>query len=164
MSVSVTYKSIVTTEETIDTNTPAVSARFNAITHDGYNSTKVMNASSTPPATKAAYFSKALVAGAATIDLTALTGTNGVTVVGTGLKVQVARFKNPSTNANSIVVTVGASNGYNLAGSDFKVTLAPGQEQTFYGNDATPDVGSGAKNIDISGTGTQALQVSIVLG
>jgi hypothetical protein len=42
--------------------------------------------------------------------------------------------------------------------------LAPGQEFLFFGNEATPDVGSGAKNIDLVGTLTQGVQVVVVAG
>lgn len=164
MSIAVAYASTVTTVETFDTNVPAISAGDNTITHTGYNTSANLNAGTTQPATLAAYFLKALSSGAATIDLTALSGTGGVTVDGTGLKVQVAKFKNPSTNANTITVTFGASNAYLLGGAAFKFILQPGMEITVFGNDATPDVGSSTKNIDIAGTGSQALQCSIVLG
>jgi nitrogen fixation protein FixH len=164
MSVAVTYASTVTTVETLATNVPAASSNGKAVTHNGYNSSQSLTGTTAVPVTKCAYFSKALSSGAGTIDLTALTGTNGATVDLTGLKVQVAKFKNPAANANPITVTFGASNAYLLGGSAFKWILSPGQEITIFGNDAAPDVSSTAKNIDISGTGAQALECSIVAG
>ena len=164
MSVQLAFVSNVTVQETLETGVPAISAADNGVTHTGYNSSANLNAGTTPPATVCAFFLKALSAGAGTIDLTALPGTLGAAVDGTGLKVQVAKFKNPATNANAITVTFGAANPYLLGGSAFKWILQPGQEITIYGNDATPDVASGAKNIDIAGTGSQALQCSFVLG
>lgn len=164
MSVAVAFASTVQTVETIDSNAPAISSADNTLTHNGYNTSLSLNAGTTPPVTKCAYFSKALSSGSATIDLTALTGTNGVSVDGSGLKVQIAKFKNPASNGNNITVTVGASNGYLLAGAAWKAILAPGQEITFYGNDATPDIGGSAKTIDLSGAGTQALECSIIMG
>lgn len=164
MSVEVSFGVQVTTVETLTANVPAVQAAKARITHDQYNESLTLNSGSTPPATLCAFFLKALSSGSATIDLTALTGTNGASVDFSGLKVQVAKFKNPATNANSITVTVGASNGYLLAGAAWKAILAPGQSVTYQCNDASPDVGSSAKNIDVSGTGTQTLQVSLIAG
>lgn len=132
---------------------------------DALGETLTLNASSSVPATKHAEFQKALSTGAGTIDLTALPGkTADETIVGTGLKVQAIKFRNLSTNANDISITFGASNPYNLMGSDFKITLKPGQSQLFLGDEAAPDIGSGAKDIDIAGTGSQILEVAIVMG
>lgn len=164
MAVTVTYAATVNTVETLSTNVPAISTANNTITHSGYSTTATLTASTTPPVTQCAYFLKALTVGAATIDLTALTGTNGATINGTGLKVQVAKFKNPATNANNITVKFGAANPYNLLGASWTLILAPGQEITVYGNDATPDIAAGAKDIDLSGTGSQELQCSIIMG
>lgn len=164
MSVAVTYAANITTVETLATNVPAAATGGKSVTHNGYNTSATLNASSTPPATQCAYFSKALSSGAATIDLTALTGTNGSTVDFTGLKVQCAKFKNPSTNANPITVTFGAATGYLLGGAAWKFILSPGMEIVVFGNDATPDVTSLLKHIDLAGTGSQALQVSLVAG
>jgi hypothetical protein len=45
------------------------------------------------------------------------------------------------------------------------MTLLPGQSSgPFYLADGAPVIGSGAKNIDISGTGVQALDVILILG
>lgn len=164
MSVSAEYIANVTVRETIETNVPAAASNGAIVLHSGFNKTATLTAASSIPATKVASFQKALSSGTATIDLTSLTGTNGATVVGTGLKVQLAKFANPSTNANSIGLTFGASNPYNLLGAAFQFTLLPGQEITIYGNEAAPDVGSGAKTIDMVGTGAQALNCIIVLG
>jgi hypothetical protein len=164
MSVSALYALTVTTTETLETNVPAASATAKAVTHNGYNSSGTLTATSTVPATQCAYFEKALVAGAATIDLTALTGTNGATVSLSGLKVQLLKIKNKATNANAITVGEGAANGYELAGNAWSMILQPGQEFLFGGNDAAPDVGASAKNIDLAGTGTQAVEVAIVGG
>jgi len=115
--------------------------------------------------TKVAAFSQALTGGAATIDLTALDGTVG-TVDGTGLKLQVFKLKAPTTNTATLTATKGASNGYGLdsAGATWTVPLAPGQEFLFYGDDDPPDISSTKKNIDLSGTGTESVQVMIVVG
>lgn len=163
MAVSVTYTTNVTTNETIDTNAPAAAASKSVIIHDQYNTTASLDSTTTPPVTKSVYFSQALSAGTATIDLTSLTGVNNLVTDGTGLKVQVIKFKNPTGNAQ-IEVDVGATNGYNLLGATFEVILLEGQEIAIYGNDSTPDIGASAKDIDLVGTGTEEIEVSVVMG
>lgn len=160
--VKATVNLNLTIQETVSDS--YASSKDNTITLNGLNSTIVMDADSTPPVTKEAVFQKAMTAGAATIDLTALTGLNGASVTFTGLKVQSVKFRNKATNANDITITEGASNGYELLGNGFTLILKPGQEAQFYLNDAAPDVGGSAKTIDISGTGTQVLEVAMVAG
>lgn len=124
-------------------------------------------ASTTPPVTKMAAYEVTLSSGSATINLAALTGlTSEETVNGTGLKAQFIKLKNKSTNANAITVTKGASNGYGLdaGGSSFTVVLSPGQSATFSLNDAAPDIASGARTWDVTGTGSQVLQIHVVMG
>jgi hypothetical protein len=161
-TVTATYISQVTVVETF---TGDFVGSDNTVTVDGLNNTTVLTASTTVPVTKQAAFAKALSSGTGTIDLTALPGmTADETVNGTGLKVQVCKLANPAANANAITVAKGASSGYAMIGSSFTITLQPGQEHTFYLNDAAPDIGSGAKNLDLTGTGTQALDVLFVMG
>lgn len=162
MSVKVQYDSNLTVRETLETGVPA--ATDAEISISGYNTSAALNATSTPTATKVSAQAVALVAGAKTIDLTALTGTNGVTIDGTGLKVVLCKLQNPSTNANNIVAKFGASNAY-LFGNDaaWRHRLEPGDEILLKFN-ANPAIDSTHKNIDLSGTGTQALNVEIVLG
>ncbi len=132
----------------------------------GITEGETLNAGTTPAATKYVSMQKALSTGAASIDLTSLPDTagNAGAVTFTGLKVLKAFLRNPSTNANSITVSFGASNPYNLFGASFVVVLAPGQSIKLHGNNATPTVGSGAKQIDLAGTGSQALDVILVAG
>jgi hypothetical protein len=159
-----TLQSALTVVETITNNGAFLSSSSNKVTHNGLNVQSSIDATTTPPATKVAGFQKALAAGVGTIDLTALPGTNGTTVDGTGLKVQAVKFRNPSSNANNITITVGASNGYQLHGAGWSITLRPGESYLWEGVDAAPDVGGSAKNIDLAGTLVQALDVLIVLG
>lgn len=164
MSVQTTFNLTVNTIETLTTNVPAAVGGGNTLTHGGFNTALTLNATSTPPATECAYFEQALSSGAATIDLRALTGSNGRAIDLNGLKVQVFKVKAKASNANPITVTVGASNGYLLAGSAWKVILQPGQEFVFSGNAAAPAVGASAKTIDLSGTGTQSVEVAVIAG
>lgn len=162
MTVVANYLSQLTVVETLSVGVPA--ATTPSITHSGYNTTDKANASSTPPASKAVANSYAMTAGAKTLDLTALVGTNGATVDGSTLKLNYAKFINPSTNTGSIVVKFGASNAY-LLGSDsaWRHTLKPGDEVLYKGT-ANPTIDSTHKNIDISGTGTESIEVVLVMG
>lgn len=166
MAVNVTYQANVTVVETIANNDDGLSttAAQKQVTYNAFNTSKTLNASSSPAATTHAAFTAALSGGALTVDLTSLTGTNGATVSMSGLKVQVLRCKAPTSNANPITITPGASNGYDICGADFSVTLSPGQEVTIYGNDATPDVAGTDKTLDLAGTGSQELEMEIVAG
>lgn len=164
MSLQVTKALALTAFETIEAGMAAAVGAV--ITHNGFNTAAKLSSNTVPPVTKMSAFVKALVAGAATIDLTALVGTAGVAVDGTGLKVQAIRIQNPSTNANAVAITPGASNGYLLLGTGWKITLNPGEEFVWVGIDhaSVPDVAAGAKTIDLAGTGTQSFNVLIILG
>lgn len=164
MSVSAVVAMTVNVDETLETNVGAQAASNRIVKHTEYTSSRTINASSSQPATKVASFEKDMSGGAATIDLTALTGTNGATVTLSGLKVQAIKVKAKAANSNVLTLTEGASNGYELAGSGWTVALLPSQEFMFWGHDATPDVGGAAKEIDIAGTDTQGVEVIVVGG
>ena len=164
MSVNVAYQAKVAVTETLESNVPATPTGSRSVVHSAWDSTKTLKNDSSPPATKVAAFEQALTAGEATIDLTALAGTNGATVVGSGLRVQVLRVKAPATNGNPITIAKGASNGYDGLGASFSHTLVPGGEALFFLNDAGGDIGGSNKTLDLDGTGSQVLQVEVVLG
>jgi hypothetical protein len=106
MSVNVAYEVKVTVTETLATNVPATPAGARSVVHSAWNTSKALATGTAPPATKVAAFEQALTGGTATIDLSALLGTNGVTVVGTGLRVQILRLRAPVTNGNPITIAV----------------------------------------------------------
>lgn len=163
MGIQVSYVSRVSVIQTLTGD--YVNPDDATVTTDQLSESATYTAGTDVPVTKHAAFQQALTAGAATIDLTALPGLTGdETVDGTGLKVQVAKFRNLSTNANDITVTEGASNGYELLGSAFTFILKPGQSLTLFLDDAAPDIASGARTIDVSGTGTQELECHFVMG
>lgn len=164
MPVSTTYASTVTSVETLDTNVPAAAANAKTITQSGFNTAHNLNSATAVPVTKDVYFNATLVAGALTIDLRTLTGTNDLAVDFNGLKVQVAKFKAKTTNAGAVTIAKGASNGSTFMGSAWSFVLAPGQEVTFYGNDAAPDVSATVKTIDLTGTGTDVVETTLIAG
>lgn len=146
--------------ELIDPDNDSVTA--NQLTED-----LALTSSTTPPVTKHGGGELTMSTGTGSIDLTAVPGlTSEETVVGTGLKLQALKLRNKSTNANIITVAKGASNGYGLDASatDWDVTLSPGQEVTFYLDDAAPDIASGARILDVTGTGSQVLEYHAVMG
>lgn len=160
-SVSAALKIHCTVTEILDRDITAAgqAAAVRTITHDG------MNRTITPtPTTVVSIFRKTMSGGAATIDFTALPTTNGATVDATGLKLQVAMFTVPSTNANGVNIGPGASNGYDIWGASNDITLAPNNTNCTYFADASPDVASGDKTIDIAGTGSQVLDCLLVFG
>lgn len=161
-SVSVAYSAQATATETLGTGVP--DANDPSIVHALYNTTVVLNSTSTPPVSKMASFSQALAAGVATVDLTALVGTNGAAVTFNGLRLSVIRLLNPSTNANSITIVPGASNGHTALGAAFKIVLLPGEEFLWKGYNTGTAVDGTHKNWDLSGTGAQSLSMELVAG
>lgn len=110
----------------------------------------------TPTAGNIANETKALTAGTATIDLTASPYS------ASGKHVQAITFKATSTNANTITIAKGASNGYAGLGASFSLTLDPGQQMTVYPISTAAAVGGTNKTLDLTGTLTQSVQVSIL--
>jgi hypothetical protein len=146
--------------ETLSTNVPA--AKNPVIRHDQFDLSVTLKSTPAPPVTKTSAKTYALVGGALTIDLTALSGTSNEAVDGTGLKVQAIKIKNTGTNAMTFVQ--GAANDYELVGATFSFTLLAGQHAMFYLNDAAPDVGATDSDIDVSGTGTETFEMILVMG
>jgi hypothetical protein len=163
-AVSVSYISQVTVTETF-TDQQGQSGPF---THTTMNTVAALNSSSTPPVSEDAPITVTLSSGVATVDLTNLPGTSG-TVNGTGLKIQLFKVQNPSTNTHPIVFKTGASNGYAFRGSSWQETLQPGEEMTYLGcnSSSVPAIASGAKTIDFndaSAGSSQSVLVLIVMG
>lgn len=164
-TVSATYASSATVTETFTGD--YISSGDNTVSVTGLNETGTLNASSSVPATKQVSGTKTMSGGAGTIDLTALPGlTADETVSLSGLKVQILKIRNKSTNANKIVVSNGASNGYRLdaATTAWSIALAPGQSALLLLNEAADDVGGSRKEIDLAGTLAQVLEYLIVAG
>ena len=153
--------------ETLPTaDAPSLSRDSKVLNHSAFDRAAVTyDASHTEtPVSKGTAHEIAMVEGAATLDLTAIPTLYGDTITLNTLKVKSLLLKNPSTNANAITVGEGASNGYELCGSGWQVTLDPGDEIEIWKPNGGPAVGALAKEIDISGTDTQVLQFSISAG
>jgi hypothetical protein len=162
MSVSATFISALTiTEPSAET---LVQSTDNTISYVGPNQSLTLTGLTSPAVSKQAAFEVTMSGGAATIDMQALVGALGSIVDGTGLKVQMIKFTNKATNANAITIAEGASNGYELLGGSFTFTLPVGGSALFYLPEGSPDIAANASEIDISGTGSQVLQVAIAMG
>jgi len=96
-------------------------------------------------------FSQAMVGGVATVDLTNCGPGGGLDL--TGKKVTRLVAGAASGNGAAITVAKGGTNGYAVT-TNFTTTLAAGEQTTVDATSAAPAVGSGAKTLDVSGTGT----------
>lgn len=172
MSIDGKFLLSMTMRETLETNVDGASSP--RITHDKFNKSERISASTTPPGTKMVADTKALVAGAATIDLTALPGPGGGTIDATDLKLLAWFFGNRAGNTGDLTITPGAASPYNFNGSATGKVVAvkpnsadenPGWAAAWNGNNATiPDVAAGAKNIDVAGFGTESFDYVLVFG
>jgi hypothetical protein len=157
MSISASLIFGATVTETLSSGVPAVTSPN--LVHDAYNELVTLNATSTPPGTQVSNFLLTLTAGAATINLAALTGAN-TTIDGTGLRVQLIRIKN--LGSNSMAFSNGASNGIALACGT--ITVPAGGITQIYLNDASPDIAAADRTIDVAGTLVETAEVTIILG
>jgi len=164
MSVSLVYSAAMTVTEILANNPESYSASNRTVKSDQFNQSGTYNASSDVPATKHGSDEVTLSYGSGEIDLTALSGANGASVDGTGLKVQAILIIADEDNLADVTIDVGDTNGYELFGAAFSVTLSAGQHFLAFGNDDAPDVSSSAKILDLAGTGSDVVKYSIVLG
>lgn len=163
MSVSVAYAFTATITEVLPSNTDSASSANRTVTHTNFNESGTLDATVTAsPATLQASFVKELSSGSGSIDLTALTGTNGATVDGTGLQPQIVRVKN--LGANSLTIKGGASNGHSAFTSTDGTVIPAGGIAMFFFNDGTQNIGSSDRIWDLTGTGAQTSEWTIVMG
>jgi hypothetical protein len=163
MSINVQYSSALVTAETLTVNA-GHQASGQIVTSQLARGLSALGSASTPPCSLRAGQDMALAAGAGTIDLTALLGTNGVTVTGAGLKVQFAKFSAPAANSAAITVAIGGTNGCDNFGPSFSVKLVPGAEVLFMLNSAGTVISSTNKILSLTGTGTDVMSFEIVMG
>jgi hypothetical protein len=162
-SVTVTYEAKVTVVETLPNNSGSAPDTTRKITHTNYNESATLNSGSTPPATLVAEFLVTLSSGAGAIDLTALSGTNGATVDGTGLKVQIVRVKN--LGANTLTIMKAASNGHTgIFAATTPHPVPPGGHIQLFSNDNGDDIDATHKAWTLAGTGAQTSEWTIILG
>lgn len=162
MSVELSYSTSLTVKEVLDANVDSASATARTVTHNQFNTTKSLNGSSAVPVSEVAAFVQALSTGAATVDLTSLTGTNGASVDGTGLKVQALKVKN--LGSSTLTITPGGSNPYEMFGTSGSIEIPAGGEVVLYGNENAPDISSTECEVDLSGSSSEESEWTIVMG
>ena len=108
---------------------------------------------------KGSMFSKVLSGGFGQIDLTALQGDDGVTIDGTGLKIQAIAFWSKDSSNHNMTIVGASSNGFDIG----SLTLAPGDRVLWLRNSTVP-IDSTHKLINVTGTGTEKLNFAVVLG
>lgn len=126
--------------------------------------TKLTLGAGTTPAVSQVY-GKALAQtlGAATIDLTALVRGNLPNADWTGLKVQLMVFQNPTGNG-AITIVQGATNPFLLFGTGGSVIVEPGGFYMAFSPEVHPDISASVRDIDISGTASEILNVILLAG
>ena len=82
------------------------------------------------------------VKGTQTIDMTSLQNTLGQSLDLSNQRIVAAKFKSRLTNAGTIVIEPGASNGYDLFGASFKLTLEPGQSILYKADTVLDEIGA----------------------
>lgn len=168
-SVEATYGSTLFADETVAFGLD--NAADKPIRHELTKQGGVLDASSTPPATKA-FSDDVVIGGGATtdIDLTSLDGGAGRTIDFSGLKVQLAMFVAPATNTAMIIVSyLDTSTGYQLfapttATAAF-IALSPGESAgPFFLNDKHANVDSTHKDLRFTGGPNDVMGVLLVAG
>ena len=128
------------------------------------------NSTTTPDVEDGAFVVIAMSGGAATIDFTALvhqilSASATLTKSASGKKIREIMFVNPTGNTGNIRVKNGASNDLIPCGSAaFDFTIPPGGSARFEYQDAGTAIGSSDRNLDISGTGAETLQMLVGWG
>lgn len=136
------------------------------ITHEIKGDTGTLTGSSaSPPITKKYADQVLLVAGAKTLDLTALDDGNLPDITFLGLKVQFIKIRALITNAAPVTIKKGATDGYAIFGGTApEKTLAKGDIEMSMFNDSLADVSGSLKNIDLVGTGTDGIEIILMAG
>lgn len=128
---------------------------------DGLNSQHVLDGEDI---TKQATGAFRLSGGSLVLDLTSIPGLNGGPQNGTNMRVKAIKFRNLKTNDDPISVRANESSGYQLAGLDFKMTLLPGQHFLLYLGDDGSVINSSNRALLLEGTGTEVMEISVVMG
>ncbi len=158
---------LLSTLSVIEALQDVAGAEGETVPSDSLNPTQsTYTPTSSPPGKYYSSQSLALVAGAATINLTALPGLQAA-IDGTGLKLNVLRIRGELDGSNAkLTVSEGAANPYELFGAANPMEYPAGCRTcfTFEFDDALADIAAGAKNIDLAGTGTDSFFVEIIVG
>lgn len=164
MTVSAALSFLATVTEVLGVNTGSAASAKRTVTHDAFNETMTLDASSTPAASQVAALQVTLSAGAATLDLQALTATNGYVLDASALKLLAILVVND--NSNDVTLSEGAVNGYAIPtltvhsknGGDFPGVLLQ------YFADNLDAVAAADSEIDFAGSGSDVFDVLMLFG
>jgi len=165
MSVSEISTLRITAQMTIEDTLKGLVGGDKAFSRPNVGSQTTYNGSSDPPGVYVSVQSLALVAAAATIDLTALAGGSQDTIDGTGKKLQALYICGAETNG-ALTISEGAANPYEVFGGANPIVYPAGctKPWLFQFDDLLDDVSAGDCEIDLAGTGTDVFTIAIVLG
>lgn len=142
----------------------ATSTSDRTVTHNLCDKNTKLETSTAPD--PEAVVTKAFTA-TATLDLTAAPKSGGSTQDLTGKKLLALILRAPTTNASAATFAKGATNGYEF-NSTASYVLRPGERLLrFYESGETTDhaaVSGSAKNIDVTLSGSDDLDVTMVFG
>lgn len=150
-------------EDVSTDDAPFADETQSTITHTGLNLSETNNADSEAGQEVTAFAQGQVVmaAGAATLNLAAAPGTfANVNLTGKYPRRMILRA--PEDNADEITVAVGAANGCDCFGDDFSVTLRPGGRVMLDARGTA--VAADNRTFDVSGTGTDAVDVMVTAG
>lgn len=166
MAVSANYQSALTVTETFtDTTVPTANTTGRQVTHDKQNTNATYDASTTTTidVDNVVGMLATLSSGALTINFASIAGTTA-TLDLTGKRLKFIKVKPTSTNTGSFTIAKGASNGYAPIGSTFSLVVAKDGEVLMSFGDASTAIASGARTLDLSGTGAESALILFVFG
>lgn len=121
------------------------------------------NGTSGPAATQAWHGLVTLIAGALTLDLTALADATLGTISMSGLKLKFMQIIATAGNANPITIAPGAVNGYTGWVGSAGLSLNASDQEMLVRN-AGIAVDGTHKTLDLAGTGTQSAVIVLLFG
>ena len=164
MAVTITPNILMTASETLADGVDAIQSPTFA--HSQFNVSGVtLNGTSTPPVSKPSYQTYALVAGALTVDLTALLGINDAAVNANTLDMVTLILINPKGNG-ALTMAPGAANDYQWMSTHSLVLPGSANQDNWvaFSLDGLGAVGATDKNIDFSGTGSETFKLGMTFG
>ena len=164
MAVTITPNLQMTAAETLAAGVDAIKSP--TFSHSQFNQSGVtLNGTSTPPVSEASYQTYALVAGALTVDLTALLGINDSAVNANTLDMVTLILINPSGNS-ALTMAPGAVNGYQWMSTHSFVLPGSANKDNWvaFCIDGLGAVGATDDEIDFSGTGTETFKLGVTFG
>lgn len=170
MPITLDFAVIANVRETLALGVDAVAQP--TLVHNGFSVRGHHDAESLYPVSQCAAWRVALADNEATIDLTDLTAINGAPLDATGLKLRLLVVHNGRSvggtlfadNEGALTLSPGVVSGYAPFGAAQSLTLPVGASLALHLADGAPTVGSSARLIDCTGSGTDQFDLLLVFG